>query len=139
MKAHVKKSEVFENGLRFECAGCGKCCSCDPGTIAVDEAEIVAIATFLKITRARFVEEYLYRIPKGYSIRERSNYDCFFFGNGKCNIYPVRPTQCRTWPFWRRNVRTEADWAEAREDCPGCGQGKSHTREEVLALVQQRF
>jgi hypothetical protein len=99
----------------------------------------MSIARFLKIPRDQFVEEYLYRVPKGQSIRERSNYDCYFFSNGKCNIYPVRPTQCRTWPFWLSNVRTKADWAEVHEDCPGIGQGKLHSREEILTRVAQRF
>lgn len=139
MKTGGQKTDVIEDGLRFKCTGCGKCCTDEPGTIAVNDEEIDTIAKFLGIPRARFVKEYLYRVPKGYSIRERSDYDCYFFSDGKCNIYSVRPTQCRTWPFWRSNVRSEADWQEVCEDCPGIGRGKLHTREEILTQVAQAF
>ena len=37
-------------------------------------------------------------------------YDCVFLkedperGRKTCSIYPVRPLQCRTWPFWPENL-----------------------------------
>ena len=40
-------------------------------------------------------------------------------GHGKCSVYHLRPTQCRTWPFWASNLRSERDWREAAAHCPG--------------------
>lgn len=44
--------------------------------------------------------------------------DCEFFDNGKCGIYPSRPTQCRTFPHWPELVDQDLSTS-----CPGIGQG----------------
>ena len=48
-----------------------------------------------------------------------------------CTIYPVRPPQCRTWPFWDSNVATPEDWERTRGVCPGSGQGEVIPVEEI--------
>ena len=48
-----------------------------------------------------------------------------------CTVYPVRPRQCRTWPFWESTVETPADWEETRQRCPGAGQGELICAEEI--------
>ena len=35
-------------------------------------------------------------------------------------IYPVRPTQCRTWPFWEDNLKSPQAWKNASERGRGC-------------------
>jgi Fe-S-cluster containining protein len=62
---------------------------------------------------------------------ERGQYDCVFLrrdekGRGLCSIYPVRPTQCRTWPFWPENLSSKRAWitAKKRTPCPGMDNGK---------------
>lgn len=47
---------------------------------------------------------------------------CRFLKFGKCMIYEVRPTQCRTYPFWPENMNQSAFKNEGRH-CPGIGKG----------------
>ncbi len=39
--------------------------------------------------------------------------ECIFFENGKCAIYPVRPKQCRDFPFWESHKILDADSKKA--------------------------
>jgi hypothetical protein len=86
------------------CANCdGNCCIGESGYIWVTNSEIVAIADFLKIDKDIFVSKYLIKVGYKYSLIEKkisdNNYACIFFDRG-CQIYDVRPKQCRTFPFW---------------------------------------
>ena len=68
------------------------------------------------------------------SLIEYSNGDCVFFDGKtrKCTVYEARPRQCRTWPFWDSNIRTEEAWQRTCEVCPGSGVGNLVPVEEVL-------
>jgi len=127
----------FDAGLRFGCTECGQCCTGAPGTIFMNEAESKRIARHLGLLRAAFLKRYAYPMEGGHSLREEENGDCVFFRQGRCSIYHVRPTQCRTYPFWPENVRSEAAWSATCRACPGIGQGRLYGREEILSLVQQ--
>lgn len=104
------------------CEGCGgNCCTGESGYIFLNQGEIEAIATHLELGISQFKEEYLFKKGYKYSLQERKvddSHDCVFFDrkiNG-CGIYPVRPTQCRTFPFWPYFKNNEA---ELRAECPG--------------------
>lgn len=43
-------------------------------------------------------------------------YCCVFLDGNQCSIYPVRPLQCRTFPFWD-HFKTEID--QLLKECPG--------------------
>jgi Fe-S-cluster containining protein len=131
------RPHFFDEGLEFTCTGCGQCCTGAPGVVFVNELEIGDIARHLGLSRRRFVKECLYRVRNGYSIRERDNYDCWFFKDNRCSIYPVRPTQCRTYPFWYENLRSKAAWRKTCRDCPGAGEGRLYPREEILRLAER--
>lgn len=127
----------FDGGLRFGCTQCGQCCTGAPGTIFMSASEVTRMARHVGLPRAQFLARYAYPMEGGHSLREEKNGDCVFFREGRCAIYHVRPTQCRTYPFWPENVRSEAAWKSTCRDCPGIGQGRLHSREEILSLVQQ--
>jgi Fe-S-cluster containining protein len=56
-------------------------------------------------------------------------------GRRVCGIYPVRPLQCRTWPFWPENMRTKASWNRAAKGCPGMNRdGRHFSREQAEAI-----
>jgi Fe-S-cluster containining protein len=104
------------------CESCGgNCCTGESGYIYLNQKEIEAIATFLELSIKDFKEEYLFKNGYKFSIKERIvgvSHDCIFFDrkiNG-CGIYPVRPTQCRTFPFWSY-FKTHKD--ELQAECPG--------------------
>ena len=106
------------------CASCGgHCCTGESGYIWVKYHEIETIAEFLKLTVEDFATIYLKKVKHRYSLIERkreaeSDFACIFFDekqNG-CSIYPVRPLQCRTFPFWdqfKNNIE------EVEKECPG--------------------
>ena len=52
-------------------------------------------------------------------------------GLSKCLIYPVRPTQCRTWPFWPANLQSVESWCLAALRCPGINRGTLHEFDEI--------
>jgi uncharacterized protein len=122
----------YQPGLRFTCTQCGDCCTGAPGFVWVDDAELAAIAEFLgepiEEVRGLMTRETM----RGRTLREKANGDCVFYEKGKgCTIYPVRPAQCRTWPFWESNVASPETWRETCEVCPGSGRGELIPGEEI--------
>jgi Fe-S-cluster containining protein len=122
----------YKDGLHFTCTMCGHCCTGEPGFVWVDNADLSAIAVFLD----EKIEELVARCTKmghrGRTLREKLNGDCIFYDREKgCTIYPVRPPQCRTWPFWESNVVTEEAWQQTCDICPGSGQGELIPAEEI--------
>lgn len=109
----------YSGGLRFKCTECGKCCTGGPGYAWVTNEEIQAIADYLKMNIKDFGKKYL-RFTKGrYALVEKSSYDCIFLKDKKCTIYPVRPNQCRTFPWWVQNLTSPESWKEAAMSCEG--------------------
>ena len=53
-----------------------------------------------------------------------------------CTVYPVRPPQCRTWPFWESNVATPEAWRRACAACPGSGRGELIAAEEITRRLK---
>ena len=120
LKVIQDHSPWYAQGLRFECTGCGQCCTGAPGYTWVSDEEIQKIAEFLDLTINEFSQKYLRRVKGRLSLIELpKTYDCVFLKDKKCQIYPVRPTQCRTYPWWPRNLKSEKDWQEAASFCEG--------------------
>ena len=40
-------------------------------------------------------------------------------GEKKCTVYEARPAQCRSFPFWAENVRSDRSWQLTVSSCPG--------------------
>jgi len=133
----VDRSYFFDEGLRFECTGCGKCCTGASGTIFVNERESEAIAAQLGMTNDKFLKDFAYPMKGGHSIREKKNGDCVFLNGKLCGIYDVRPTQCRTFPFWPETLRSEARWKQTCKECEGIGQGKLYAKDEIMAILNK--
>jgi Fe-S-cluster containining protein len=138
MKTVGERSYFFDQGIRFECQRCGACCTGSPGTVYVGKNEIIRISHFLGISDSQLIDTYLYPYRKSYSIREARDGECFFFDAG-CKIYPVRPDQCRTFPFWFSNLRSREKWQHIRGECPGIGCGPLFTKHQILEIVQLTF
>jgi Fe-S-cluster containining protein len=127
----------YKDGLNFTCTQCGKCCTGEPGFVWVDDAEIDKLAANRGMNRAEFAAVYTYRTRGKVSLREKANGDCTFWDAARgCTVYPVRPKQCRTWPFWESNVTTPEDWAKTEAVCPGSGEGELIPVEEILRRVK---
>jgi len=132
------KTPWYVAGLAFACRQCGRCCKGpEEGYVWVTREEIAKIAAHLGLTAAEMHSRYVRKVGQRYSLVERSdNRDCIFLvpmGDGRvgCRIYSVRPTQCRTWPFWTSNLMTPESWAEAGLRCPGINAGRLFTYNEI--------
>ncbi len=119
---------VREEGYPFgfdpsACAACGgACCRGESGYIWVKYTEIEKIAAFLEMSIEDFGKMYLRKVKHRYSLTEKQigedDFACVFFDQtlSRCAVYPVRPRQCRTFPFWEQFKNNEK---EVREECPG--------------------
>ncbi len=139
-----KKAPWYIAGLHFECVQCGRCCSGPAaGYVWVGRKEIKLISDFLKETVGQVRQKYLRRIGLRTSIVEEPNTrDCIFLKKINdqriCMIYPVRPNQCRTWPFWPSNL-TDADaWNRAVQKCRGINRGRVHSFKEIEKIRKNK-
>ena len=149
MNLPVKPDEWFKDGLRFECTGCGNCCTGGPGYVWVTKEETQRLADFLKLTPVEVERQYSRKIDGMVSLKEkrpnaRGEYDCIFLKEvpaespsqktkRMCTVYAVRPLQCRTWPFWNGNLASPEAWKAAGKRCPGVNAGRTWTRAEMLS------
>jgi Fe-S-cluster containining protein len=130
----------YAAGLRFSCTQCGHCCSGGPGYVWLSDADFARIAAFLNMPVDQFTRTYVRRIGESYSLTEKKGYDCVFLaridGKATCSIYDVRPTQCRTWPFWNQNLHSPDAWTQAAARCPGMCDADAPTYD--LAFIEER-
>jgi uncharacterized protein len=124
----------FDRGLRFACIRCGRCCTGAPGIVYLTREAVLPLAEYLGLSETETSRRYLATWRDGHTIREDAEGRCLFYKDG-CIIYPVRPAQCRTWPFWLTNLRSQLRWDQVAQGCPGIGRGRHYTREEILDLL----
>lgn len=97
----------------------------------------MAIAEHLQLPAEEFTSCYAREVEGQWLLKEHENGDCVFFIEGRCSIHSVKPTQCRLYPFWFQNVRSEDAWAKTCADCPGIGQGDWVSPEKILRQVTE--
>ncbi|OGV50924.1 MAG: hypothetical protein A2X49_05710 [Lentisphaerae bacterium GWF2_52_8] len=89
-------------GKSFSCLRCGACCRWK-GPVRVTEAEIDALAVFLKMDSREFIERYsvLTSDRRGLSLTEGADGICVFYDpeSSSCLVQEVKPKQCREFPF----------------------------------------
>ncbi len=97
---------VFEPGACEECKG--NCCKGEKRSyLWINEDETEALSRYLNMNIDDFKKQYLYLFEKRWSVKDikvNGMYQCVFLSGetGKCEVYDVRPKQCRTYPFWKR-------------------------------------
>ena len=125
----------YEQGLRFSCQGCLACCGGAPGYVWVTREEISLLSGHLGQSTEAFRKAYARRVDGRWSLRERDNGDCVLLGERGCLAYEARPLQCRTWPFWPENLRSEKRWLDLKACCPGVNRGRVYSAREVEELT----
>jgi hypothetical protein len=127
----------YKDGLRFTCTQCGNCCTGAPGYVWISDGEIAVLAKRVGLDEASFRRKYTRQVGnRGTSLVEKADNACVFFATGKgCTVYQDRPKQCRTWPFWKPLLRSQADWDAAGQGCPGIGRGKRHDAAAIAATA----
>ena len=135
----MKTDKFYKDGLHFECTNCGNCCSHPDGYVDVSEAELTRIAAFLGIAETQFLEQYadLNEQGDGFQLKSEAGGGCIFLKDERCSVYPVRPLQCRTFPFWPENIKSPYRWKLTARDCPGIGEGKLYTPEEIEQIANR--
>jgi Fe-S-cluster containining protein len=154
VKLQVLEQPWYADGLTFTCTQCGNCCTGGPGFVWISDAEIDRLAEHLKLPRKTVLEKYCRKIGNKISLKEFRSpaglYDCVFLKEIRvetkdkskvkqtrriCEIYPVRPLQCRTFPFWDGILKSEQTWKEAGKRCPGLDRGsRKFSREQIEKL-----
>lgn len=113
----------YTEGLRFKCTGCGQCCTGERGYIWVTDEEIAQIADHLQMNIEEFRLRYVRSVGNRQSLTELEaapgNFDCAFLKDNKCQVYSVRPKQCRTFPWWPQHLKSLDDWRKAALHCEG--------------------
>lgn len=129
----------YKDGLQFTCTQCGHCCSGPPGVVWVTDEDIQAIAEHRGRTVGEIRLFHTRPLFDRVSLTEFANGDCTFLdpATRRCTIYPVRPTQCRTWPFWPSNLASPAEWQRVQEVCPGTRGGAIIPLEEIERQAAQ--
>ena len=132
----------YSKGLSFECTQCGDCCS-GPGEgyVWVTPEEIVALAAAIGMSdqQEEFERKFTRQVGELTSLVEYSDGDCIFLDpkSRTCSVYQARPVQCRTWPFWKSNVKSPRTWARAAKNCPGCNQGRLYSISEIKTSLEK--
>lgn len=129
----------YENGLRFRCTACGNCCRNhgEYSYVYLAPKDVSAIARHLKLAPRTFLQRYC-KAEDGWVLLKMDEPACpFLQADNRCAIYPVRPKQCATWPFWTENLAEKTWKGPIKDDCPGLDQGELHSRAEVERLARE--
>ncbi len=116
----------LEHPIRFQCTGCGKCCTGNQEAyVEVSAKEQHKIQTFLNISPAWFRRRYLSRFDDGeIAVAMDTKGRCPFLNkDDRCRIYPVRPMQCRTYPYWDEVLGSSRSWNREAQYCEGIHRG----------------
>ena len=132
-------SAWYQPGLCFACTRCGNCCTGEPGSVRVSDEELVELSSYLDLPEHEFRAQYTRALEDGAtSLVEQEDHACVFFAReAGCTVYPLRPRQCRTWPFWRANLASPGHWEAAARSCPGIGQGPRHGADWIASTAAQ--
>lgn len=127
---------MFSEGIRFSCQGSGKCCMSRGayGYVYFDLEDRRRMARCLGLTTLQFTRRYLDK-SEGWFHLKHPERDCLFLEKKRCTVYEGRPRQCRTWPFWPENMQAKTWTKEIAAFCPGIGQGRLYSAEEIQQTV----
>ena len=130
-KTAVGSTDIWwQNGLKFGCTGCGKCCQND-GEVWFDIDEFSDLCDHLNLTHDETIEKYgdtikgsFIKMKNKVSTLSSKNDQCIFLDDDgkKCTIYEARPVQCKTYPWWPSLLGNESDYnneAVVEDHIPG--------------------
>jgi Fe-S-cluster containining protein len=101
----------------------------------VTDADVARMAKHKGMTPEAFAATYVREVGDRRSLKEERGGDCVMLENGKCSVYPVKPTPCSTFPFWDEVLESPESWAATAAKCPGMDHGDAYSREEVDLLA----
>ncbi len=138
MKEKSAKPKWWEQGVRFECQGSGRCCVSrgQYGFVYLTAEDRKRMGRLLKISTGEFTRKYCGKTDGVFHLKDGTGPDCIFLKNNRCEVYEARPIQCRTWPFWPE-VMNAKTWAkEVAAFCPGVGKGDYVNAQDIRATLE---
>jgi Fe-S-cluster containining protein len=125
-------------GIRFSCLGCGKCCLSRDGYgyVHLSLEDRRRLAAHLGISTAAFTRKYAENTDGWFHLCQPGR-ECPFFSEARCGVYEARPRQCRTWPFWRENMKLRVWKRDIASYCPGIGRGRLYSAEEIESIIEK--
>lgn len=130
------KSRFYAQGLQFECTGCGACCKLGGGFVYPTLEDVGFAAKHMALSVKTFTDTYM-ELHEGEYVFKNNGDNCIFYGENGCKIYEARPTQCRTYPFWKANLKSQYRWKIIEQECEGIGKGKLYSFDEIEAIKNQ--
>jgi Fe-S-cluster containining protein len=112
----------WSGGVRFQCQPqCGRCCDQPGGLVylSTDDAQRLALHAGLSV-EAWLKRDARTTMDGRYILRSNDEDLCIHFNEARqCEVYEVRPQQCRAFPWWGENLATLVAWEETKMMCPG--------------------
>lgn len=130
--------KFWEDGIRFQCQGSGKCCLSrgEYGFVYFTLEDRKRMAKVLGLRTSVFTRRFCTFDGEHWHLTDPDK-NCRFLDGKRCTVYEGRPAQCRTWPFWPENMNAKAWKKEVVSFCPGVGKGRLYKAEEISALLGQ--
>lgn len=135
-----KRAEWWQDGVRFECQGSGQCCVSrgEFGFVYLTREERQAMAKHLGLTTTVFTRKYCAKTDGVWHLKDGKGPECIFLEGKRCAVYKVRPTQCRTWPFWPEVMNAKTWTKEVAAFCPGIGKGRRVDADEIRSTLEKQ-
>lgn len=131
----------WDEGVRFECQGSGKCCVShgEYGFVFLTRKDRMRMAKHLGLSLSEFTKKHCDQQGSAFHLKEDpQDLNCRFLNGKQCGIYEARPIQCRTWPFWPEVMNTKTWKKEVAAFCPGVGKGRVWPKSEIKQLLKEQ-
>lgn len=134
----MKKSNIINKKIRFECQGSSNCCISREsyGYVYLSKKDILRLSKFKNLKSNIFLNLFCEQTNGFTHLKEKNkNGKCLFLNKKKCSVYSARPTQCRTWPFWSENMNAKTWDQDISKFCPGVGKGKIISPKKIKEMM----
>lgn len=125
-----------KKSFHFSCTACGNCCQGE-GRVYFRDEDLEKIYDYLGLEtgkRKTLYKKIIQKRRNGYNVHEGAGPCHFLDSNKRCSIYPVRPLQCRSFPFWPSVFASRAALAASCKECTGMRNGMQKHQGEAFTL-----
>ena len=130
-----------QQALHFKCTSCGQCCTGgEDHYIALTHKEAERIRQHLDVSAAWFKRHYVtHHTRETLTLRLHEGTCVMLDKNGRCRIYPLRPTQCKTYPWWPEILDSRSSWNRESHHCEGINNGGVVKTGVIQAKLSQQL